>query len=186
MNSIINNKNSIPTCICKFFNYCIIIFVSFPISSKTISFYFERLSCLVKSLLKRSPNSHNFPYRFHLQSKNSVWTFKFVKIPTRYLNNYIINRGLKQCWCRFCNLVIDFIQSVTYCQFCSNFSYRISWCFWCQRWWSRNSWINFNCNNFFFFIWTYRKLNIATPSKVSNISHHFYCHVPHSLKCLIR
>ena len=81
----------------------------FAISPEAIATNFERLTGFLQCFLKITSDTHGFAYGFHLQAQRTVGTGEFIKIPTRYFYDNVVDSRLKKRGSTSRNRVDEFI-----------------------------------------------------------------------------
>ena len=103
---IVNVKKPVPTRVPQAFEDFFLIPQLPAIGAQTVSFNLQRLTRFLQSLLKVPANAHHFAHRLHLKAEVPVRPFEFIKIPTWYFYDYIIQGRFKIGRGCFGNLVI--------------------------------------------------------------------------------
>ena len=67
-------------------------------------------NCLLYCFFERSSNAHNLSHTLHAAAEQPTDTVEFFEIPTRDLDNDIIQAGFEAGTGDFCDRILDFIK----------------------------------------------------------------------------
>ena len=83
-------------------------------------------NCLLYRLFKRPSNAHHFTNAFHAAAQQPAHAIKLLQIPTRDLDDAVIQTGFETCRCHFRDGILDFIKWDAQTEFCCDERKRIA------------------------------------------------------------
>ena len=92
----------------------------------------QRTDGFHQSTFEVMADTHNLTCRFHLSSKGSLCSDKFIKWKSRDLNYTVVKHWLETCICFSCDRVRNLIQCVTQGNLCCNLCDRVTCCLTCK------------------------------------------------------
>ena len=67
-------------------------------------------NCLLNCFFERSSNAHNLSHTLHAATEQTTDTVEFFEIPTRDLDDDIVQAGFEAGTGDFCDRVLDFVK----------------------------------------------------------------------------
>ena len=134
----------------------------------------------MKGFFKCSADSHGLTHGFHRRGNKVPGFWKFFKCPARYFYNTVIKGRFKRCKGFSCNIVCNFVKSISHSQLGCNLGNRKACSFGGKSAAARNPWIHFNYDHLAVFRIN-GKLNIRSTGINTDLTE--YCNgcIPHYL-----
>src|SRR5690606_32912734 len=102
------------------------------IVSETHCIVFQALAGFLNCFGEASPDCHHFSHALHLQSEYIITSFELVEVPAWNLHNHIVKCGFEISGGSTCDLILEFVECITYRELCSNLCDGIACSFGCQ------------------------------------------------------
>ena len=106
--------------------------VDMLIGDKTVHTLSNHPKSLLDSLFKGATNGHHLADRLHRRSNFLAYAHEFIEVPTRNLDDAIVQRRLKTSRSYLCDSVFEFVETIAEAEFCSNECKRIACRLGCQ------------------------------------------------------
>ena len=102
----------------------------------------QRTDCFHQGTFEVMADTHNLTGRFHLSSKSSLCSDKFIEWKSWDFNYAVVKHWLETCICFSCDCIRDLIQCVTQSDLCCNFCDRVTSCLTCKCRGTAYTWVN--------------------------------------------